>query len=117
MGAPTAHAAVAMYMTGMREGDFKLIGDIWGTRQKLAREEYPRAEFEKRVFIASCYLSWDGYRITSERPIGDQARMVTVRSTSAGHEREATLRVEESSSERWFVEGADLSRLTPEKCA
>jgi hypothetical protein len=107
-----------MYMTGMREGDFRLIGNIWGTRQKLARDEYPRAEFEKRVFVASCYLSWEGYRIASERPVGDQARLVTVQSTSVGHEREATLRVvEEGSSERWFVEGADLSGLTPAKCA
>jgi hypothetical protein len=106
-----------MYMTGMREGDFKLIGSIWGTRESLARDLYPRAEFEKRVFVASCYLSWDGYRITSERPVGEQARMVTVRSTSVGHERQATLRVEESSSNRWFVEGADLSGLTPAKRA
>lgn len=116
-GAPTAHAAVDMYMTGMREGDFKLVGNIWGTRQTLAREHYSRAEFEKRVFVASCYLGWDGYRIASDRPIGEQSRMVTVRSTSAGQEREATLRVEESSSARWFVEGADLSGLTPVNCA
>jgi hypothetical protein len=106
-----------MYMTGMREGDFRLVGSIWGTRESLARDQFPRAEFEKRVFVASCYLSWEGYRITSERPVGEQARMVTVRSTNAAHEREATLRVEESSSDRWFVEGADLSGLTPAKCA
>jgi len=116
VGASTAHAAVAKYMTGMREADFKIIGNIWGTGEWLAREHYSRAEFEQRAFITSCYLGWDGYRIASERPSGDRARMVTVRSTNPAHAQQATLRVDESSRGRWFVEGTDLKGLRPVNC-
>lgn len=116
VGAPTAHAAVAMYMTAMRESNLTLIGNIWGTRDELARKQYSRAEFEKRAFITSCYLGWDGYRITAERPAADDARMVTVRSTNPGHVQQTTLRLEESSRGRWFVEGTDLTGLRPVNC-
>jgi hypothetical protein len=116
IGASSSRAAVDMYMKAMREVDFTLIGNIWGSRDGLARDRYSRQEFEKRAFVVSCYLGWTDYRITTDRPAVDNGRTVVVQSTASGHPQQATLRLEQDSSGRWFVAGADLSGLAPEQC-
>ena len=116
IGASSARAAVDMYMKAMREGAFAMIGNIWGSHEGLARNRYSREEFEKRAFVVSCYLGWKDYHITVDRPAPENGRMVVVRSASSGHEQEATLSVEQDSSGRWFVSGANLSGLAPEQC-
>jgi hypothetical protein len=105
-----------MYMSAMQKVDFTLIGNIWGSRQGLARDRYSRDEFEKRAFVVSCYLGWAGYRIASDRPAVDDGRTLIVQSTTPGHEQEAALRVEQNSSGRWLVAGADLAGLSPDQC-
>src|SRR5690242_3655559 len=70
-GAQTPGSAVSMYMQGMRNVDFNLLGKVWGTREELARDRYSREEFEKRAFVASCYLGWPGYEVTSDTPVAD----------------------------------------------
>jgi hypothetical protein len=116
IGAPSPRAAVDMYMTAMQKGDFTLIGNIWGSRQGLARDQYPRDEFEKRAFVVSCYLGWAGYRITSDRPAVDNGRTLMVQSTTSGHEQEAALRVEQNPAGRWLVAGTDVAGLSPDQC-
>jgi hypothetical protein len=115
-GAPTARAAVNIYMQGMHDVDFDALASIWGTRDELARERYSRSEFEKRVFITSCYLGWPGYRIVSEKPAVGGGTTEVVRSTGRGNEQQSALRLEQNSSGRWFVAGADLSGVSPRNC-
>ena len=116
IGASSPRAAVEMYMEAMRKGDFTMIGNIWGSHDGLARDRYSREEFEKRAFVVSCYLGWTGYRIAADRPAVDDGRAVVVQSTSPGQQQEATLRVEQNSAGRWFVAGAELSGVSPERC-
>jgi len=103
-------------MEAMRTGDFTLISKIWGSHDGLARDRYSREEFEKRAFVVSCYLGWPSYRIDADRPAVDNGRTVVVQSTSPGRQQEATLRIEQDSAGRWFVAGAELSGLSPDRC-
>jgi hypothetical protein len=105
-----------MFMSGMRQHDLATIGEVWGTRDWLMREHYPREEFEKRALVASCYIGWSGYQILDDRAMADQARAMTIRSTTPGHEKQTTMRVERGSRGRWFVEGFDPSSLPPDNC-
>ena len=116
IGASSSRAAVEMYMEAMRKGDFALIGNIWGSHEGLARDRYSREEFEKRAFVVSCYLGWAGYRIDADRPAVDNGRTVVVQSTPPGQHQEATLRIEQDSAGRWFVAGAELAGLSPDRC-
>ena len=106
-----------MYMTGLRTVDFERVGDVWGTRPELARDRYAREEFEKRVFVTSCYLGWPGYRITSEKPALDGGTRLEVSSTDGGKEQHAALRLEANAAGRWFVAAADLSEVSPGHCS
>lgn len=116
-GASSARAAVDLFMTGMKTSDVQAVGNVWGTRDWLVRDHYPRAEFEKRVLIASCYIGWDGYQITAEQPVADQALAVTIKSTTPGQEQQTVVRTEENSRGRWFVEGFDIQNLRPIRCS
>jgi hypothetical protein len=114
-GAPSARAAVDMFMNGMKASDLEEVGNVWGTRDWLVRDHYPRDEFEKRVMIASCYIAWDGYQITAEHPNGSAAA-VTVRSTAPGNAQQTVVQTEENSSGRWVVKSFEIGGLKPARC-
>lgn len=114
-GAPSARAAVDMFMNGMKASDLEEVGNVWGTRDWLVRDHYPRAEFEKRVMIASCYIGWDGYQIMAEHPNGSAAA-VTVRSTSPDNVQQTVVQAEENSSGRWVVKSFEIGGLKPMRC-
>ena len=84
----------------------------WGTAKGPARDQFERAELEKRlIMMQGCYDA-EKYRIVDELPAENGKRMLRVELTKGPVSKTARFTTEKGPSDRWYVQDADFGAIT-----
>jgi len=107
-GAPAPRTAVEQFLAAIRAQDLQAMSVIWGSEKGPARDLIERQELEKRELIMQCMLSHDRFRILSEGPGADGARVFRVELRRGALTRATNFISVQGPSDRWYVSSADL---------
>jgi hypothetical protein len=112
-GAASAEAAVAAYMTAVKNQDLQAMGSVWGSRDGsvLDTKVIPADEIERRELIILCFMRHDSYRVLAEAPAVEGKRVFATELSRGGLTRSTNFVVVQGPAGRWFVESVDLEPL------
>ena len=111
-GATAPRQAVERFLGAAKSGDLQELSIAWGTKQGPARDQFERAELDKRlIMLQGCYDA-DKYRILDEMPADNGRRMLRVELTKGNVSKTARFTTEKGPSERWYVQDADFAAVT-----
>ncbi|WP_419935412.1 hypothetical protein [Candidatus Palauibacter sp.] len=104
-GAPSAEAAVAQFLDGVRGRDYPAMARLFGTAEGPAERRWGRVETEQRMFVLAGLLAHRS-RTLRAQPVGDAAgtsRWI-VELTGTRHGGATVPFIAVSYRGRWFVE-------------
>ena len=111
-GAAGPRQAVERFLNGAKIGDIQELGISWGTVRGPARDQFERAELDKRLtLMAGCYDA-DKHRIIDELPGDNGKRMLRVELTKGAVTKTPRFTTVKGPSDRWYVEDADFATVT-----
>src|SRR5262249_34567493 len=105
--------AVERFLGAAKSGDVQELAVAWGTAKGPARDQFERAELEKRLIIMQGCYDADKYKILDEQPADNGKRTLRVELTKGTITKTARFTTERSSAGRWFVQDADFGAITP----
>jgi hypothetical protein len=112
VGGATPAEAVGMMLAAAKAEDIQAIGSVWGDTEGLAREKWPRSEFEMRAFYIVKCLRNDRYHIVNEGAAANNRRVATVQVTKGPINVQTTFQLVQGKTNRWYVEKVDLDPMT-----
>lgn len=111
-GAAAPRAAVERFLNAAKNGEIQELGVAWGTAKGPARDQFERAELDKRlILMAGCY-DGDKHRIIDETPGDNGKRMLRVELTKGVVTKTPRFTTVKGPNERWYVEDADFAAVT-----
>jgi hypothetical protein len=111
-GAASPRQAVERFLTAAKSGEIQELGISWGTARGPARDQFERAELDKRlILMAGCY-DGDKHRIIDELPGDNGKRMLRVELTKGAVTKTPRFTTVKGPSDRWYVEDADFAAVT-----
>jgi len=111
-GAAAPREAVDRFLGAAKSGDLQEMAIAWGTARGPARDQFERAELDKRlILMAGCY-DGDKHRIIDELPGDNGKRMLRVELTKGTLTKTPRFTTVKGPSDRWYVEDADFAAVT-----
>ena len=111
-GAAAPRQAVDRFVAAAKSQDLQELAIAWGTSKGPARDQFERAELEKRlIMMQGCYDA-DRYRILDEIPADNGKRLLRVELTKGTVTKTARFTTEKGPSDRWYVQDADFAAVT-----
>jgi hypothetical protein len=111
-GAVSPRQAVDRFIGAAKRQDLQEMAVAWGTAKGPARDQFERAELEKRlIMMQGCYDA-EKYRIVDELPAENGKRMLRVELTKGPVSKTARFTTEKGPSDRWYVQDADFGAIT-----
>jgi len=111
-GAAAPRDAVDRFLGAAKSGDLQEMAIAWGTSRGPARDQFERAELDKRlILMAGCY-DGDKHRIIDELPGDNGKRMLRVELTKGTLTKTPRFTTVKGPSDRWYVEDADFAAVT-----
>lgn len=109
-GAPTARAAVEMFLAGARAQDMRAMSNVFGNERGLVRDDESQRDHEMRMLTLMCFLNHDTARILSETP-GETRRYVVVELSRGSVRKQPTFTTVATPRNRWLVSEFPLEEL------
>ena len=111
-GAAAPRQAVERFLGAANSGDLQELSIAWGTVKGPARDQFERAELEKRLtMMQGCYDA-EKHRIVDEQPGDNGKRVLRVELTKGSVTKTPRFTTVKGPSDRWYVEDADFSAVT-----
>jgi hypothetical protein len=110
-GATSARAAVAGFLTAVRNEDLQAMALMWGTVAGPSRNTIPREELEKRELIMMCFLRHDRYQMISDAGSTAGQRRIEVELEQGTLSRTSAFTVVPAPDGRWYVQSFDMEAL------
>ena len=111
-GAPAARQAVEKFLAAAKSQDLQELSIAWGTSKGPARDQFDRAELEKRlVVLQGCYDA-EKHRVLDEQPGDNGKRIFRVELTKGAVTKTPRFTTVKGPSDRWYVEDADFAAVT-----
>jgi hypothetical protein len=112
VGGATPAEAVGMMLAAAKAEDIQAVGSVWGDPDGLAREKWPRSEFEMRAFYIVKCLRNDRFQIMNEGAAANNRRVATVQISKGSTNLQTTFQMAQGKAGRWYVEKVDLDPMT-----
>jgi hypothetical protein len=111
-GAAAPRGAIERFLGAAKSQDLQEMSIAWGTSKGPARDQFERAELEKRLIVMQgCYDS-DKHRIVDEQPGDNGKRVLRVELTKGAVTKTPRFTTVKGPSDRWYVEDADFAAVT-----
>src|SRR3954471_9038880 len=111
-GAAAPRQAVERFLGAAKSQDLQEMSIAWGTSKGPARDQFERAELEKRLIVMQgCYDS-DKHRIVDETPGDNGKRVLRVEITKGTVTKTPRFTTVKGPSDRWYVEDADFAAVS-----
>jgi len=111
-GAAAPRQAVERFLGAAKSQDLQEMSIAWGTSKGPARDQFERAELEKRLIVMQgCYDS-DKHRIVDETPGDNGKRVLRVELTKGTVTKTPRFTTVKGPSDRWYVEDADFAAVS-----
>ena len=88
------------------------LGIAWGTSKGPARDQFERAELDKRLTVMQGCYDTDKHRIIDEQPGDNGKRILRVELTKGAITKTPRFTTVKGPSDRWYVEDADFAAVT-----
>jgi hypothetical protein len=111
-GAAAPKQAVERFLAAAKSQDLQEMSIAWGTSKGPARDQFERAELEKRLIVMQgCYDS-DKHQVVDEQPGDNGKRVLRVEITRGAVTKTPRFTTVKGPSDRWYVEDADFAAVT-----
>jgi len=111
-GAAAPRQAVERFLGAAKSQDLQEMSIAWGTSKGPARDQFERAELEKRLIVMQgCYDS-DKHQVVDEQPGDNGKRVLRVEITRGAVTKTPRFTTVKGPSDRWYVEDADFAAVT-----
>lgn len=111
-GAAAPRQAVERFLGAAKSGDLQELGIAWGTSKGPARDQFERAELDKRLTVMQGCYDTDKHRIIDEQPGDNGKRILRVELTKGAITKTPRFTTVKGPSDRWYVEDADFAAVT-----
>ena len=111
-GAAAPRQAVERFLSAAKAGDLQELSIAWGTAKGPARDQFERAELDKRLIVLQGCYDVEKHRITDEQPGDNGKRLFKVELTKGTVTKTPQFTTVKGPSDRWYVEDADFASVT-----
>ena len=111
-GAAAPRQAVERFLGAAKAQDLQELSIAWGTSKGPARDQFERAELEKRLIVMQGCYDTDKHRILDEQPGDNGKRVLRVELTKGAVTKTPRFTTVKGPSDRWYVEDADFGAVT-----
>jgi hypothetical protein len=111
-GAAAPRQAVDRFLGAARAQDLQELSIAWGTAKGPARDQFERAELEKRLIVMQGCYDAEKYRVLDEQPGDNGRRVFKVELTKGTVTKAPRFTTVKGPSDRWYVEDADFAAVT-----
>lgn len=111
-GAAGPRQAVERFLGAAKAQDLQEMSIAWGTARGPARDQFERAELEKRLIVMQGCYDTDKHRILDEAPGDNGERVLRVELTKGTVTKTPRFTTVKGPSDRWYVKDADFAAVT-----
>jgi hypothetical protein len=111
-GAAAPRQAVERFLGAAKSQDLQEMSIAWGTSKGPARDQFERAELEKRLIVMQVCYDSDKHRIVDETPGDNGKRVLRVELTKGAVTKTPRFTTVKGPSDRWYVEDADFAAVS-----